>query len=375
VAKKGLLVGVAVLVGLFVVIGLLVVSGREAGDVIESGERGPVQQAVDVGKQLVASVAPSNKDVYLGGVAGTHAAYDFTVTIPKDWQVEVVPGIEAVNIYDPKASGVSNLEKSQIFLRHFKASDFLTLSTVTIFEQTSTTINGRATVIYDIEKLPAVANFAQQPSWRSGRHTVTDIRVTATGSSEFIVSGKRPDLSQEVFDAFLQSIEFAGGLGVGLVPPVAGFAKAVKLKPFGIHITPESSPVQPERFTGFHTGADAELPADTPVVAVADGKVVRSGVTSGYGGLLAIEHQLKARRLVSIYGHLDPKSLTSNGAQVVQGEQIGVLGEAKSAQTDGERAHLHFGLSRAVGVDVRGYVTSQSELAAWADPLTLIQKP
>jgi hypothetical protein len=29
-------------------------------------------------------------------------------------------------------------------------------------------------------------------------------------------------------------------------------------KPFGIYITPENSPVQPENFTGYHTGIDVE---------------------------------------------------------------------------------------------------------------------
>src|SRR4051812_44989022 len=58
--------------------------------------------------------------------------------------------------------------------------------------------------------------------------------------------------------------------------PVAGFLSRVTKKPFGIYITPSNSPVQPEKFTGYHTGADAEygeVTADVPVYSVASGTV------------------------------------------------------------------------------------------------------
>jgi hypothetical protein len=49
------------------------------------------------------------------------------------------------------------------------------------------------------------------------------------------------------------------GEGGGFVPPVPGFPEEITKKPFGIFINPETSPVQPERFRGYHTGVDVEV--------------------------------------------------------------------------------------------------------------------
>ena len=69
-------------------------------------------------------------------------------------------------------------------------------------------------------------------------------------------------------------------------PPLTRAAERVTKKPFGIYITPKTSPVQPEKFTGYHTGADAETtPAeaniDMPIYAIADGTVVFAGHVLG----------------------------------------------------------------------------------------------
>jgi len=55
-------------------------------------------------------------------------------------------------------------------------------------------------------------------------------------------------------------------------PPLDRAAERVSKKPFGIFITPQNSPVQPEKFRGYHTGADFEifsdeLDANVPVTA------------------------------------------------------------------------------------------------------------
>src|SRR4030067_1140465 len=41
-------------------------------------------------------------------------------------------------------------------------------------------------------------------------------------------------------------------------PPINRADERVTKKPFGIFITPQNSPIQPEKFSGFHTGADFE---------------------------------------------------------------------------------------------------------------------
>ena len=159
-----------------------------------------------------------------------------------------------------------------------------------------------------------------------------------------------------------------------LVEPVANFKQRVTKKPFGMYITPQNSPIQPEKFTGYHTGADAEygdVTSDVPVHAVADGKVVLARWASGYGGVVAIQHQINGQPVIGIYGHLNPNQLPKVGTQVKAGEQIGILGKAFSHETDGERRHLHFGLFKGTTVNILGYVQTKAELAKWLDPLTV----
>ena len=134
--------------------------------------------------------------------------FDFTAEIPAEWQAEYISEIEAINIFDPALEAESNLEKSQIFIRYFNASQFLTLSTVTIHSQTESTINNRPAVTYDIEKKSGVPNFAYQPAWRSQRHFVTDIRSSDDSPTTFYVFARNPDLSQNIFDSFLKSVIF-----------------------------------------------------------------------------------------------------------------------------------------------------------------------
>ncbi|HSI20694.1 MAG TPA: hypothetical protein VLA04_03225 [Verrucomicrobiae bacterium] len=134
------------------------------------------------------------------------SVYNYQAQIPTGWKVDVQEENESVNIYDPAAEGINNLGKSQIFIRYFKASTFLTLSTVTIHERVETTASGRPAVRYVIEKKAGVPNFANQPSWRNEKHTVTDIRSTDNNPTYFYVVAKRPGLSEEIYSHFLQNI-------------------------------------------------------------------------------------------------------------------------------------------------------------------------
>ena len=157
--------------------------------------------------------------------------------------------------------------------------------------------------------------------------------------------------------------------------PVADFRARVTKKPFGIYITPQNSPVQPERFTGYHTGTDAEytdVTSDVPVYAVADGTVVLSEYVSGYGGVFMISFDLNDSPHSALYGHIRPTSLPEVGKKVTKGEQIGLLGTGYSSETDGERRHLHFAVLSDNRIDVKGYVQAQSNLSGWIDPLTIL---
>lgn len=159
-----------------------------------------------------------------------------------------------------------------------------------------------------------------------------------------------------------------------LAAPTTKFKERITKKPFGIYITPEDSPIQPERFTGYHTGVDVEyedVAADVPIYAVSDGTVVLSRTASGYGGVIIIEIKVSGNQHTVLYGHIRPSSLPSIGQKVLKGEQMGVLGTAFSAETGGERKHLHFAVLSDSRIDLKGYVQNKSELSGWIDPVTL----
>jgi len=155
-----------------------------------------------------------------------------------------------------------------------------------------------------------------------------------------------------------------------IVEPVAEFKTRITKKFYGTYITPQNSPIKPEKFTGFHTAVDVEyedIKGDVPVYSIDDGQVIYSGQVNGYGGFIAIQYP----QYIGIYGHLQPKSLLPNKSVIKKGNVIGILGQAYSAETDGERKHLHFAILKSVKLDFRGYVQTESELSLWIDPLTL----
>ena len=160
----------------------------------------------------------------------------------------------------------------------------------------------------------------------------------------------------------------------GLVEPVAEFKRRVTKKPFGVYVTSKNSPVQPERFTGYHTGADAEygdVSADVPVYSVADGVITASKTAAGLGGVIQEKIGLNGAAHTVEYGHIRPGSLPKVGQSFKRGEQIGVLGTGYTVETDGERKHLHFAVLSDDRTDLRGYVASKADLSGWLEPLSL----
>ncbi len=318
------------------------------------------------------------KTVPASDLPGAAPAFTFLAVMPASWQAEVIPASEAVNFFDPEGEGENNLEKSQIFMRHFSGNDFLTLATVTIRSRESLTIKKRPAVRYVIAKKPEVPDFPNQPSWRNEQHMVTDIRVADTNPSVFYVIAKRPDLDARIYQRFLENLAVTAQenapANTGLTEPVAEFRQRLTKKPFGIQITPATSPVQPERFSGWHTGVDIEYEdaaGDVVVKAVTNGNVVQARTASGYGGVVAVQHEINGQEVVAIYGHLDPRSLPSVGQVLTAGDPVGILGDGGTAETDGERKHLHFALLRGTSVDLRGYVPNESELGGWINPAVI----
>ncbi|MDP2696011.1 MAG: M23 family metallopeptidase [bacterium] len=157
-----------------------------------------------------------------------------------------------------------------------------------------------------------------------------------------------------------------------LVEPIADFKRRITKKPFGIYITPDDSPVQPEKFSGYHTAVDVEYSNvldDVLVMTIADGEVVASKTVSGYGGVVVIKHIINNETVLAIYGHLDNSRSAEKGTIVKQGETVGYLGQDQTKETDYERRHLHFGIIKGDKINFAGYVSDESELDGWYDPL------
>lgn len=161
------------------------------------------------------------------------------------------------------------------------------------------------------------------------------------------------------------------------VAPLIRANMRITKKPFGIFIDPKTSPVQPERFRGYHTGTDfetfsEEAVSDVPVRAICTGSLAVKRFATGYGGVLVQNCFSSGEPITVVYGHMRLVSVQKNiGDNVLAGDTIGNLGTGQSKETDGERKHLHLGIHKGNAVDIRGYVASQSELAEWLDACQL----
>ncbi len=160
--------------------------------------------------------------------------------------------------------------------------------------------------------------------------------------------------------------------------PMADAHARVTKKTFGLAVSPETSPVPNDRFTGYHVGVDFEVSeeeqgVDVPVWAVCDGPLLRKGFARGYGGYALQACEIDGEPATIVYGHLDEKSIThAISNTLVRGETVGLLGEGHSPETDGVRKHLHLGIHRGTDIDIRGYVRTADEINAWLDPLALM---
>lgn len=157
--------------------------------------------------------------------------------------------------------------------------------------------------------------------------------------------------------------------------PIADALGRVTKKPFGLYVTPNFSPVKPERFTGYHTGVDfettpGERDIDVPIFAICPGKILVKKTASGYGGVLNESCTINGQAVTVTYGHLRLASIAKKvGETLAQGEQLGVLGTGYSKETDGERKHLHLGIHKGAGAVLNGYVATVAELKSWINVL------
>lgn len=96
------------------------------------------------------------------------------------------------------------------------------------------------------------------------------------------------------------------------------------------------------RWGATHFGVDiANRAANVPVVAAADGVVIRSYYSSSYGNVVFIAHSINGQSYTTVSAHMETR-FVSSGAVVKKGQQIGIMGNTG----DSTGKHLHFELHR-----------------------------
>jgi len=90
-----------------------------------------------------------------------------------------------------------------------------------------------------------------------------------------------------------------------------------------------------------HHGVDYANPGTHEIYAIADGVVSKSYVSTSYGEVIFIVHQIAGQTYESVYAHLrtGSRKLTV-GAKVKQGQLVGIMGN--TGWSTGQ--HLHFEL-------------------------------
>ena len=125
-----------------------------------------------------------------------------------------------------------------------------------------------------------------------------------------------------------------------LVPSLEGFIfpidqgeVRVTKKTFGLKVSPKDSPITPEKFTGYHTGADfetfpSEKDTEVSIRTICTGPLVMKKWATGYGGVVVQTCQLDKEDVTVIYGHLNIASVaTTINTQLKTGDIIGILGK------------------------------------------------
>jgi murein DD-endopeptidase MepM/ murein hydrolase activator NlpD len=106
--------------------------------------------------------------------------------------------------------------------------------------------------------------------------------------------------------------------------PVRGWVTS----PFGNRTSPFSG------ILTFHEGVDIAAQTGTPVMAPADGVVIKAGFTTGYGNMVEISHGYGIK---TVFGH-NSRINVKAGQRVKRGEVISYIGDSGSSTGP----HLHY---------------------------------
>lgn len=199
-----------------------------------------------------------------------------------------------------------------------------------------------------------------------------------TNDSHVSVSESNSNIAEQSLGQIAEP-EDSGEKPRQLAEPVSQARQRVLKKPFALQVSPQNSPVSPEKFSGYHTGTDFEIlegeqDLDVEVFSVCSGKVLSKRTASRYGGVLVQSCQLDGQDVTVVYGHLRLSSINFKvGDSLEAGGKLGVLGTGYSSETDGERKHLHLGIHKGKAVNILGYSKNKAGLADWLNVLDYLK--
>ncbi|RVU82734.1 M23 family metallopeptidase [Leucothrix sargassi] len=100
------------------------------------------------------------------------------------------------------------------------------------------------------------------------------------------------------------------------------------------------------RRTGFHRGVDMYAPIGSPVIAAADGQVLKAKVDRCWGPTMLVSHGVDKnnRPIYALYGHVRNFKVKP-GDKVKRGQQIAEMGNAIYNGCGAGFNHLHFQIS------------------------------
>lgn len=96
-----------------------------------------------------------------------------------------------------------------------------------------------------------------------------------------------------------------------------------------------------QRSLGNHKGIDIAASGTVPIVAAADGVVIRAYYSTSYGNAVFISHSINGQIYTTVYAHMRNLGV-STGQVVSKGQQIGLMGN--TGRSYGQ--HLHFELHK-----------------------------
>ncbi|PFP29974.1 peptidase M23 [Bacillus sp. AFS073361] len=95
------------------------------------------------------------------------------------------------------------------------------------------------------------------------------------------------------------------------------------------------------RGDGNHYGVDIANGTKVPIVAAANGVVIRSYYSSTYGNCIFVSHSINGQVYTTVYAHMTQRYVGS-GASVKKGQKIGLMGNTGASRGQ----HLHFELHK-----------------------------